>query len=109
MPRDHPTKSVEEGPPMGKRDPRVDTYIAQSADFARPILKHLRKVVHAGCPDVEETLKWNSPSFMYKGILCGMAAFKEHCTFGFWRGALLKGEAGGAFDTKDEAMGQFGR
>ena len=59
---------------MGKRDPRVDAYIAQSADFAKPILNHLRKVVHAGCPDVEETLKWSLPYFMYKGVLCSMAA-----------------------------------
>jgi hypothetical protein len=37
----------------------MDAYIAKSADFAKPILRHLRKVVHAGCPGVEETLKWS--------------------------------------------------
>src|SRR5882672_7607606 len=109
MPRDHPTKSVEEGPPMGKRDPRVDTYIAQSADFAKPILTHLRKVVHAGCPDVEETLKWSFPHFMYKGILCSMAAFKAHCAFGFWKGKLLAEKHQALADTREFAMGEFGR
>ncbi len=74
---------------MGKKDPRVDAYIAGSAGFARPILRHLRRVVHAGCPDAEETLKWGFPHFTYKGILCGMASFKGHCTFGFWKEALL--------------------
>jgi hypothetical protein len=76
---------------MGKRDPRVDAYIDKSAPFAKPILKHLRKIVHAGCPDVEETIKWQFPHFDYKGIMCGMAAFKNHCAFGFWKGSLIFG------------------
>src|SRR5207249_1249435 len=69
----------------------------------------LRAIVHQGCPEVEETLKWGMPSFMYEVILCGMAAFKEHVTFGFWRSALLVREVGTKFDLKGEAMGQFGR
>ena len=89
---------------MGKRDPRVDAYIAKSADFAQPILKHIRELVHRGCPEVEETLKWSMPSFAYKGLLCGMAAFKQHATFGFWKHELVVGKA----DEK-EGMGQFGR
>lgn len=93
---------------MGKRDARVDAYIDKSADFAKPILNHLRKLVHAACPDVEETMKWSFPHFDYKGILCSMAAFKAHCTFGFWKGSLLFGKGNG-LGTEDEAMGQFGR
>lgn len=61
---------------MGKKDPRIDAYVAKSADFARPILKHLRSLVHEGCPDVAETMKWSTPHFDYEGPLCGMAAFK---------------------------------
>jgi uncharacterized protein YdeI (YjbR/CyaY-like superfamily) len=91
---------------MGSRDPRIDAYIAKSAEFARPILRHIRSVVHAACPGVEETIKWGSPSFMYKGMLCGMAAFKQHCAFGFWKGSLIVGPDG---RNADEAMGQFGR
>jgi uncharacterized protein YdeI (YjbR/CyaY-like superfamily) len=91
---------------MGTRDPRVDDYIARSADFAKPILTHLRDVVHAACPEVEETIKWSFPHFLYKGMFCSMASFKEHCTFGFWKGALVV--AGGG-DAADKAMGQFGR
>src|SRR6266540_2961217 len=74
---------------MGKKDPRVDAYIAKSADFTKPILRHLREIVHKGCPQVEETMKWNFPHFMYRGMLCGMAAFKSHCAFGFWKGKLI--------------------
>jgi hypothetical protein len=46
---------------MGKRDARIDAYIAKSAEFARPVLEHLRAVVHAACPTVEETVKWLPP------------------------------------------------
>jgi uncharacterized protein YdeI (YjbR/CyaY-like superfamily) len=90
---------------MGTRDPRVDAYIARSADFARPILTHLREVVHEACPEVEETMKWSFPHFMYEGMLCSMASFKEHCAFGFWKASLIIGEDG----RSSEAMGQFGR
>ena len=87
---------------MAKKDPRVDAYIAKAPEFARPILKHLRAVVHEGCPEVEETMKWSVPHFDYKGPLAGMAAFKAHCAFGFWKGPLVVPGTG-------EAMGQFGR
>ena len=88
---------------MANRSPAIDAYIENAPDFAKPILKHLRKVVHAGCPNVEETLKWRFPHFMYKGMFCGMAAFKEHCTFGFWKGDLI------VKNGDDEGMGQFGK
>ena len=94
---------------MATTDSRVDTYIAEAPDFAQPILKHLRKLVRATCPDVEETLKWNFPSFMHKGILCSFAAFTSHCTFGFWKGDLMFAGNGEAKKLADQAMGHFGR
>ena len=76
---------------MGKKDPRVDAYLAKAADFAKPILKRVRTLVHRGCPEAVEELKWNVPHFGYKGMFCMMAAFKQHCMFGFWkRGLLMK-------------------
>lgn len=90
---------------MATVDPRVDAYIANAAEFARPLLAQVREVVHAACPDVEETLKWGMPSFTWRGkILCGMAAFKQHMTLWFWNGETVVGDAG-----RGEAMGQFGR
>jgi len=74
---------------MAKLDTRIDDYIAKSAGFAKPILTHLRELIHAGCPEVEETIKWRNPSFMHKGLLCGIAAFKQYCVIGFWKEALL--------------------
>ena len=86
---------------MAKKDPRIDAYIAKAAGFARPILNRLRAAVHKGCPEVVETIKWGMPHFEHKGMLCGMAAFKEHCAFGFWNRALK-------IPGKEGAMGQFG-
>ncbi|HEV3236156.1 MAG TPA: YdeI/OmpD-associated family protein [Gemmataceae bacterium] len=90
---------------MPKLNPKVDAYIDKSADFAKPILTHLRQIVHEACPDVEEAMKWSVPNFMYKGILCNMAAFKAHCAFGFWKSSLIVKNNGKA----EKAMGQFGR
>ncbi len=91
---------------MAKKNPLVDAYIRETAPFARPILKHLRKVVHAGCPQVEETIKWGFPHFDYKGNLAGMAAFKSHCSFGFWKGSLIFHPQ---MAERDDGMGHFGR
>jgi hypothetical protein len=88
-------------------DPRIDAYIAEAQPFAKPILRRLRTVVHRVCPDVEETMKWRFPHFDYKGMFCGMAAFKAHCTFGFWKHTLLVDR--GLLDSAGEAMGSFGR
>lgn len=90
---------------MATKDPRVDAYIAKSAAFAKPILKHLRKIVHTSCPNVEETVRWQHPNFDYKGVMCGMAAFKQHCVFGFWKEALILDREKVAEKT---AMGSFG-
>jgi uncharacterized protein YdeI (YjbR/CyaY-like superfamily) len=85
---------------------KVDAYIAKSAPFAQPILSELRARVHKACPQVEEGIKWGMPSFQYKGkILCGMAAFKQHASFGFWRREV----AAGTTDKEHDAMGQFGK
>jgi len=65
------------------KDPRTDTYISNSANFAQPILKHIRQLVHKACPEVKETIKWGFPHFEYKGPICHMASSKLHCTFGF--------------------------
>lgn len=89
---------------MANHDPRVDAYIAKSAEFARPLLEHLRTRVHAACPEVEEGIKWGMPFFGYKAApMCMMAAFKQHCSFGFW---LSKEVTGGS---DEDGMGQFGK
>ena len=66
-------------------NPKVDAYIENAQPFAQTIMNHLRELVHQGCPDATETLKWGMPFFEHRGeILCCMAAFQKHCRFGFW-------------------------
>lgn len=94
---------------MGKKDVRVDAYIAKSPDFARPILTYLRDVVHEGCPGVAETMKWSTPTFDHHGILCSMAAFKQHCVFGFWKAPLLTLDGKPLVKKMESGAGQFGK
>ena len=94
---------------MSKKSPKIDAYIAKSAPFAQPILIRLREVVHRGCPEAEETMKWGFPHFEYKGILCSMAAFKQHCAFGFWKGSIMSDPKGVMTQTGRTSMGHFDR
>ena len=91
--------------PASTRDPRIDAYLAACAPFARPILAHLRELVHRGCPGVVETVKWGHPCFEHHGMLCNMAAFKAHAAFGFWKHELIVADDAKA----GEAMGSFGK
>jgi uncharacterized protein YdeI (YjbR/CyaY-like superfamily) len=89
----------------------VDAYIARSADFAQPVLNHLRELVHRGCPEAQETMKWSFPHFQYKGMLCSMASFKAHCSFNLWKAKLLEKQAAAVVRTgaRKDGMGNFGR
>ena len=84
-------------------NPKVDEYISNASEFAQPILKKIRAIVHDAYPDIEENIKWGMPSFDYKGIVCHMAAFKAHCSFGFFKHKLIKGLEG------DGGMNSFGK
>lgn len=90
---------------MATTDKRIDAYIENAAEFAQPILQHLRALVHEACPEVEETIKWGFPHFMHHGILCSMASFKQHCAFGFWKAKQMTELS----ETPETAMGDFGR
>ncbi len=94
---------------MNSKNKQVDAYIAKAAPFARSILNHLRQLVHQACPEVQETIKWGFPHFEYHGILCSMAAFKQHCAFTFWKAALLSDTHKVFSQVKDKAMGHLGK
>jgi len=94
---------------MGTRIKAVDDYIHSAQDFAKPILNHLRDLVHQANPGVEESVKWGMPHFGYKGMLCNMAAFKNHCSFGFWKANLLQDPHQLLSLSKNSGMGQLGK
>ena len=94
------------------RNPAVDAYVAKSADFAQPILRHVRALMHRGCPRIEETIKWGVPAFERDGIVAMMAAFKRHVAFGFWSEKLIRGKLGAEAERvfpKDAKLGMGGR
>jgi uncharacterized protein YdeI (YjbR/CyaY-like superfamily) len=95
---------------MPKIDPRVDKYIEKCAAFAQPVMKHLRRLIHKACPEVEETIKWSFPNFeSYGAVMCSIAAFKQHCAFGFWKASIMK-DPDGILQIKDRnAMGHLDR
>lgn len=75
---------------MKNANPKFGEYIAKSADFAKPILTHLRQLIHDTCPDVDEIMKWSIPHFDYKGeMMCILAAYGHHCSFTFWKADLM--------------------
>jgi uncharacterized protein YdeI (YjbR/CyaY-like superfamily) len=95
---------------MAKKEKVIDAYIARSADFAKPILNHIRELVHKTCPDVEEKMKWSFPHFDYKGeMMCSMAAFKQHAVFGFWKAALMKNPVLVENARSEVSMGHLGK
>lgn len=94
------------------KNPAVDAYIAKSADFAQPILRHVRKLMHRGYPRIEETIKWGVPAFEHAGIVAIMAAFKRHVAFGFWHEKSIRARLGKDADRvfpKDAKLGMGGR
>ncbi|MFM6925274.1 MAG: YdeI/OmpD-associated family protein [Ferruginibacter sp.] len=95
---------------MATKDKKIDAYIAKSADFAKPILNHIRELVHKTCPDIEEKIKWGMPFFDYKDeMLCHMASFKQHAVMGFWKASLMKDKVLLENAKSETAMGHLGR
>ncbi len=89
---------------------KIDAYINKSADFAKPILIYLRKVIHKACPEIQEKIKWGMPHFDYKdNMLCSMASFKQHCAFNFWKASLMKDKALMLNAASETSMGHLGR
>jgi uncharacterized protein YdeI (YjbR/CyaY-like superfamily) len=90
---------------MKNTSPEVDRYIAAAAPFARPILERIRSAFHKAHPDVTETMKWSFPHFEYKGLLGSMAAFKQHVSWGFWKGRLMADPLGVIPPAGETSMG----
>lgn len=95
---------------MATKNNAIDIYIEKAAEFAQPILQHLRSLVHKACPDVEEKIKWGMPHFDYKGeMICHMASFKQHAVMGFWKATLMKDPILLATAKSEVAMGHLGK
>ncbi|MDP4218963.1 MAG: YdeI/OmpD-associated family protein [Bacteroidota bacterium] len=95
---------------MSNRNPNIDAYITKAQPFAKPILQHIRGLVHKACPDVEEKIRWGFPHFDHCGqMMCSMAAFKHHAVMGFPKAELMKDEKLRENARSESAMGHMGR
>ena len=94
---------------MPTTNPAIDAYIAKAQPFAQPILNHMRELVHKACPQVEEKIKWGMPFFDYEGLMANMAAFKQHCSFGFWKASLMSDPILIETAKSEVAMGHLGK
>ncbi|GAA4922891.1 YdeI/OmpD-associated family protein [Mucilaginibacter defluvii] len=94
---------------MPTYDPRIDAYIDKAADFAKPILMHLRDLAHRTVPEIAETTKWSMPFFECNGPVCYIAAFKNHCAFGFWKSSRLSDPHKVLHEEEGSGAGSFGK
>ena len=78
---------------MTRRAPAVEAFIARAPAFAWPLLARIREAFHAGSPPLEERIEWGASSFEHHGPLGGMAAFKGHVSFGFWKARPMEDPA----------------
>ncbi|MFY8020972.1 MAG: YdeI/OmpD-associated family protein [Bacteroidia bacterium] len=90
------------------RDPKIDMYIEQAQEFAKPILSYIRELIHEACPGVKESIKWGMPAFDYKGPLIVMGSFKKHLAINFWK-AQLMADSEKVFVHAGESMGTLGK
>lgn len=79
---------------MSSKDERVDRYVARAPDFARPILKRVRAIVHRAVPGIGEDIKWGAPAYVSEGLVCSTPAFKDHVAVWFHKGAMLEDPRG---------------
>lgn len=94
---------------MAQRDSRVDEYIEKAKDFAKPVLIRLRELIHKADGRIEETIKWGFPNFEYKGIVCSIASFKQHCVLSFHKASIMKDPHKILNPVGETAMGHFGQ
>ncbi len=77
------------------QDPRVIEYIEQFSPEYREILFRLRAYIFEVVPDVEEAIKWSSPTFSFRNKpVCYLKGLKNHVTLAFHNGTMLNDSGG---------------
>lgn len=69
----------------------MDEYLAGVPEPARSTLNKVRAMIRAAAPaGTTEGISYGIPAFKYDGPLVGFAAFKSHCSFFPWSGAVVE-------------------
>jgi hypothetical protein len=85
---------------MGTRNPEVDAWFERYENPQRELVQAVREAVLDADERVTETIKWQAPTFMYKGNIASFyPKTTKHASLMFHRGAdlddpdgLLEGE-----------------
>lgn len=72
---------------------RIDEAFAKMAPGIQAICVKLRELVHKADPLILEDWKWG-PNFNREGMVCGIWGFKNHASITFFKGTVMKDEAG---------------
>jgi len=69
----------------------ADEYLAAVREPARSTLKKIRAAIRAAAPaEAREVISYGMPTFQYRGMLIGFAAFPKHCSLFLATPSLLK-------------------
>ncbi len=78
-----------------KLNPEVDEYLKNKNHPLTAEIQRVREIIMATDDKVEETIKWSSPTFMYKGNIASyFMNAKKHVSLMFHKGANIKDENG---------------
>jgi hypothetical protein len=73
----------------------IDARIAELGDWRGETLAHVRSIIHAADPEVEETWKWRGvPVWEHSGIICTGETYKKAVKLTFAKGASLDDPTG---------------
>jgi len=71
----------------------VDAWFAKYENPKKDVVLRIREIVLGADPRIEETIKWQAPTFMYNGNLASFyPKSKEHASLMFHFGAKIPGK-----------------
>jgi hypothetical protein len=75
-----------------RRSEEVDAWFARYDNPKKDVVMRIREIVLAADPRIEESIKWQAPTFSYNGNLASFyPKSKEHASLMFHTGAKIPG------------------
>ncbi|MEQ9424610.1 MAG: DUF1801 domain-containing protein [Cyclobacteriaceae bacterium] len=80
---------------MMNKNSIVDDYLNEKNHPLNDEIQRVREIILSTDPAVEETIKWQSPTFMYKGNIASyFMNSKKHVSLMFHKGAMINDPSG---------------
>jgi len=74
------------------KNPKVDAWLAAYDNPMKPVVIAIRDVILAADPRVTEDIKWQAPTFIYKGNIASFfPKATKHASLMFHKGAQIRG------------------